>query len=225
MSLYDKINNIYFINLEKSTDRKKHIINNLKTYFPDKKIIRFDAVDSEDIKKYFLSYVKRLNMINSKTMYNVFGCYFSHLCLLKYLSLTNKNNDKFSLIFEDDSEIDFNFINLLKQNSKFPDDFNVILGVQLKKNKLKNNITYVKNNYKYLLNKIDDDIKPYIYGTSIVIYNNNKLNYIYNKLLENIINKSHKEIDMCLIYYIQNVYFFNINLLISNKYTKNSTIY
>ena len=45
-----------------------------------------------------------------------------------------------------------------------------------------------------------------LYGTSIVLYNNNKLEYIYDKLLKNIIKK-YKEIDIYVIHFLENIFF------------------
>jgi|TARA_R110002074_G_scaffold214997_3_gene384899 GR25 family glycosyltransferase involved in LPS biosynthesis len=216
MSIYDNIDNIYYINLYKSNDRLQHISNHLKKYFKDKNIIRFNAVNNNDVTKYF-------NNINeSKSSY---GCYLSHMCILKYLiNLKSKNKlkTKYSIVFEDDAEIDNKFINILK-NIELSDDFNIILGLNYKKNKYKNYGEFISNHDKDI-NFIHDGIKCSLYGTSIVLYNNNKLEYIYGKLLENIIKKYKKEIDIYIIHFIKNTFFFNTELLKGNKFSKNSTI-
>ena len=216
MSIYDNIDNIYNINLYKSNDRLQHISNHLKKYFKDKNIIRFNAVNNNDVTKYF-------NNINeSKSSY---GCYLSHMCILKYLiNLKSKNKlkTKYSIVFEDDAEIDNKFINILK-NIELSDDFNIILGLNYKKNKYKNYGEFISNHDKDI-NFIHDGIKCSLYGTSIVLYNNNKLEYIYGKLLENIIKKYKKEIDIYIIHFIKNTFFFNTELLKGNKFSKNSTI-
>lgn len=216
MSIYDNIDNIYYINLYKSNDRLQHISNHLKKYFKDKNIIRFNAVNNNDVTKYF-------NNINeSKSSY---GCYLSHMCILKYLiNLKSKNKlkTKYSIVFEDDAEIDNKFINILK-NIELLDDFNIILGLNYKKNKYKNYGEFISNHDKDI-NFIHDGIKCSLYGTSIVLYNNNKLEYIYGKLLENIIKKYKKEIDIYIIHFIKNTFFFNTELLKGNKFSKNSTI-
>ena len=200
MSIYDNIDNIYYINLYKSNDRLQHISNHLKKYFKDKNIIRFNAVNNNDVTKYF-------NNINeSKSSY---GCYLSHMCILKYLiNLKSKNKlkTKYSIVFEDDAEIDNKFINILK-NIELLDDFNIILGLNYKKNKYKNYGEFISNHDKDI-NFIHDGIKCSLYGTSIVLYNNNKLEYIYGKLLENIIKKYKKEIDIYIIHFIKNTFFF-----------------
>ena len=216
MSIYDNIDNIYYINLYKSNDRLQHISNHLKKYFKDKNIIRFNAVNNNDVTKYF-------NNINeSKSSY---GCYLSHMCIFKYLiNLKSKNKlkTKYSIVFEDDAEIDNKFINILK-NIELLDDFNIILGLNYKKNKYKNYGEFISNHDKDI-NFIHDGIKCSLYGTSIVLYNNNKLEYIYGKLLENIIKKYKKEIDIYIIHFIKNTFFFNTELLKGNKFSKNSTI-
>ena len=217
MSIYDNINNIYYINLDKSKDRLQHISNHLKKYFSDKNIIRFDAVNNNDVNKYFYNNINELQ--------SSYGCYLSHMCILKYLiNLKSKNKlkTKYSIVFEDDAEIDDKFINMLKNTELF-ENFNIILGLNYKKNKYKNYEGFISNHDKDI-NFIHDGIKCSLYGTSIVLYNNNKLEYIYDKLLENIIKKYKKEIDIYIIHFLENIFFFNTELLKENKYSKNSTI-
>lgn len=75
--------NLYYINLKHRTDRKKHILKQLKMiHYPNNKIIRIDAIKNS----------------NGAT-----GCGLSHIKALKLALQQNKMND-YVIIMEDDFE-------------------------------------------------------------------------------------------------------------------------
>lgn len=230
-SLYDNIDGVFYINLKNQKKRKQNIENNLYKMFIDKKILKFNAVDYKDIFKYklhFNIYLKK--NISDTYSYNSFvksyAAYYSHLCILKKLiEIKNKTkNNKLYIIFEDDTEITNDFIHELKSfNINKLKNWNIIMGANIKYYDDKNILNH-KKKYNEFINLVDTNNK--LYGASILIYNYNNLEYMYNKLLYNIIypfNLSYYFIDMYLLR-MNNVYIFNIKHLKENKFKYNSCI-
>ena len=220
MNIYDNIDKIYFINLEYRKDRCSYIQNHLQTYFPDKSIEKFNAILPQEAKQY--PFVKSICKDSSKVEKypGIIGCYCSHLCLLKRLYHTYKNNskDKFVLIFEDDTYFDDTFINILKKPFTL-NNWNILLGINPSCNIKDKPIHKISDYIKQIPQK--NVKKPHLFGTNVVIYNLNNIDKIYKQLL--LIDKI-KEIDYIYIYLMQDTYFFNTNYIQENKEISKSDI-
>ena len=96
----DGIDVIYWINLDRAKERKKHMENIFKDeIFKNKKIIRIKAFDYK--KKNLDDYIKTTAFRITEPEY---ACLLSHLETIRIFSKTNYEN---ALIFEDDLSIDY----------------------------------------------------------------------------------------------------------------------
>jgi GR25 family glycosyltransferase involved in LPS biosynthesis len=167
----DGIDVIYWINLDRSTDRRKHMENMFKDpVFNGKKIIRIKAVDgkSADIDNILNDNFENMNPELTKAEY---ACTLSHInAIRKFL----KSDDKIALILEDDTTLDFKpyWKKTLHQIMKeAPNDWDII---QL--NYISSDIpkeTYTKNINTY-------------YGTGSYILNKNNINKIISNKYVNL---------------------------------------
>ncbi len=125
----NKINNYYYINLDRHHDRKKY----METQFQNHKlnINRFKAFDKKLINPAYLDDLEKKNIILSKTQIKnkkkegSLACLISHTNLWKKIYSEKKGN--ISLIFEDDCQILPNFqnkLNIALQNA--PEDWDMI---------------------------------------------------------------------------------------------------
>ena len=123
----DGVDIIYYINLERSKDRKKHMETKFfkDSVFHNKKIVRFNAVDYKkvDVYKKFTtdSHINLFRVTKSE-----YACLLSHLDVIRKFS---KTNYKHALIFEDDLElIDKNYWNEPIKNviENVPKDYDII---------------------------------------------------------------------------------------------------
>jgi len=121
----NKINKIYYINLDHRLDRKNHI-ENVLSKIDINNIERFNAVklNKHDLNhknaiyyKYFKRGIVRFKQyLNSRKFYDlkkgvgVYGCYLSHYFLLQDIQRKFKKNE-LVLILEDDADFDQNLIN------------------------------------------------------------------------------------------------------------------
>jgi GR25 family glycosyltransferase involved in LPS biosynthesis len=123
----NKINKIYYINLDRRPDRNKHFIDQcLKFKFNMDNVIRFKGIDgltytfSEDEEKMF----KNADFINTDAKTKIMGNQLSHYYILKEMI---KNKYDYIIIFQDDVILrdDFNSqINKLLKN--IPHDAEII---------------------------------------------------------------------------------------------------
>lgn len=209
MNVYDNIYKIYFINMKKRTDRYNYIISLLNKYFENIPIERFEAIEPDDTYSY--NFIKNKMDNSNNIIYKhpgIIGCYASHLCLLKKIYHEHMPG-KFILIFEDDTEFNDTFINQLKLPLTI-DNWNILLGINPSCNITKNNI-----------NSLDDFKDKHIFGTNVVIYNINNIDFIYKKILN--IDKIY-DYDFMLKDNIPNIYFYNTDYIKENKLTKKSDI-
>jgi GR25 family glycosyltransferase involved in LPS biosynthesis len=98
----DGIDIIYYINLERSKDRKRHMEKFFKdSVFHNKKIVRFNAIDYKKVDVY-----KKIKTNSIANIFRVtkpeYACLLSHLEVIRKFS---KTNYKHALIFEDDLEL------------------------------------------------------------------------------------------------------------------------
>ena len=150
---------IYFINMDKSKDRLKHMNNQLSKH---KLIgIRFEGVDGKKLNlnsnnyKYFLKNIKN-HFIKRPDRIGHLGCFLSHL------GIYNKfiNSDKeYCLILEDDCSIsNVNFKKNLNNSIKYLKNNDIVLlGYHIDKDwnlkhKYKNKDLYLKNGIIYNIN-------------------------------------------------------------------------
>ena len=135
--------NFYWINMERSIERRKHMY-----YLFSKHLIynyRINAYDGNKIQEY--------NDINYSSSNNIskyeYCCIFSHL---KAIKTSYENNDKISIICEDDLYINYkeNLINSLKNIiENAPNDWKII-KVNYNKNNLNCFIEWNENNISQL---------------------------------------------------------------------------
>jgi len=100
-----KIDSVYWINMDKSTDRKKHMIKELKDpLFSGMKKYRVKGVDGDkkDIIPYLNSKIENINL--NKYPPNIYACLLSHLNTILKFSKSNNNN---AIIFEDDMSLEY----------------------------------------------------------------------------------------------------------------------
>jgi len=168
--MLDYIEQIYFINLKKRTDRRAHILNELSKIF-----------DKDDKR------IKDIGGIEHKN--GGYGCTLSHA---KVIQDAIENNYKHILIFEDDFELIVKpelFIKQLKYIIKFDPNYNVfMLNFNHRKPpiKINNNISkcirtqtascYLVNcNYfEQLFNNFNEAIQGQIKTSNMVKYMNDK---------------------------------------------------
>tara|TARA_A100001015_G_C14890431_1_gene672182 strand:- start:106 stop:843 length:738 start_codon:yes stop_codon:yes gene_type:complete len=108
---------VYFINLDRSKDRRKHIESNLRKLGVDAE--RVSAIDGKTLTKEYISEVydeqKCLKKHRKKLIPNEIGCALSHLKIYKKIV---KNNLDGAIILEDDVKLDHRFIHAIKQIEK-----------------------------------------------------------------------------------------------------------
>ena len=175
---YNEIIDIYIINLKNRTDKKQYIINQLnKLNILHYKFFDAYKIKKEDLHNYsFIKPEKFLNHLNINYVIGSAGCKISHYELIKSI----QENNKYSLILEDDVVLEYNFIDYifcaLKQLKNKEFDL-LYLGCNLTEN----------NNYLFSNNLLS--VKYPKTTTAYLIQNYNK-----NKIL-NIIEDSNNEID------------------------------
>lgn len=98
----DGIDIIYYINLERSKDRKKHMEKVFKdNVFHNKKIVRFNAIDHKKVDIY--KKLKTNSIVNLIRLTKPeYACLLSHLEVIRKFS---KTNYEYAVIFEDDLEL------------------------------------------------------------------------------------------------------------------------
>jgi glycosyl transferase, family 25 len=108
---------VYFINLDRSQDRRKHIESNLRKLGVDAE--RVSAIDGKTLTKEYISEVynekKCLKKHRKKLTPNEIGCALSHLKIYKNIV---KNNLDGAMILEDDVKLDNRFVSAIKQIEK-----------------------------------------------------------------------------------------------------------
>ena len=141
----NKIDKVYYINLDKRRDRNTYFINQCRQHeLPFSKIQRFQAIDgltfnfSEDIYRMFancdyfrtLKHYREINM--DEKNYNIaegltkriMGNQLSHYTILN--DIVNKNYE-FSIVFQDDSKLNNNFVEYIDNLiENFPEDTEIM---------------------------------------------------------------------------------------------------
>lgn len=159
----------YVIHMENSLERKENI--NLMQNKLQKHINIFNAIDGNNIKN-INDYDSEINYTMKTINKNIIGCYLSHYLLIKQLINNNINND-YTVIFEDDFNINYDNLdgiikNIISQVSDFDIIFLGALNSHIKLNlKLYNNI--------YITNHV-------LWGTHALLFNNKSLQKIFNEL-------------------------------------------
>lgn len=154
---------IYWINLDRSPDRRKRMKKMFKDpVFQGKKIIRISAVDGKapDIDQVLNANFQ--GMQPEKYENTIYACTLSHINAIRDFK---KSNDKVALIMEDDSTLEFK--KYWKKTTKqimdeAPSDWDIIQLTYTIIDKIPKKI-YTKNNRKY-------------YGTGAYIINKNNIN-------------------------------------------------
>ena len=108
----EKLDMIYFINLNRREDRKNHFLNEcIKENIPMNKVCRIEAIDGLQYKFHSneLSMFSNANFLHSPDIIikKLMGNQLSHYYLLKEII---KENQEFSMIFQDDAVLIPNFM-------------------------------------------------------------------------------------------------------------------
>ena len=166
---FDTINIIYWINLNRSTDRKNNMIELLKK-LPVKNE-RISAIDGKNISTEILM---SNFIINDKNYTNIeYACLLSHLNAIKTFSETNY---EYALILEDDMTLEFvkywnkKISDIINQA---PKDWEILL------------LTYTTNNKIYNTEKLYILTDNVLYGAGAYIINNKSAKKIINMIYNN----------------------------------------
>lgn len=182
-SHFDNFFNIYIINLKHRIDKNKYMTDQMDKLMVSK-FQFFDGIKitKDKLNNYnFIKPEKFLNNLNINYVLNSSGCKISHYQLINKL----KDNDKYTIILEDDVVLEFNFrdyiLTSLKQLIDNDIDFDILyLGCNLDN---KNDAHLISSNVLKIKNAKTT--------TAYIINNRNK-----NKIL-NAIDNSFNEIDNC----------------------------
>ena len=164
------INKIYYINLDRRTDRYEHINNELKKINYTGPIERISAIDGKTLNINNLPNTLITNDGKNDALDKNKGLYYiltpgATGCALSHLNIYNKiideiNDDNYVLILEDDITIDNNFMNKLNDYiNKMPQFDILFLGYHMHSNSEENkNKVYGKPGkiwglFGYLINK------------------------------------------------------------------------
>lgn len=178
-NIYNNLIDIYIINLKNRTDKKIYMINEMNKHLINKyKFFNGIKINKNQIKEFdFIKPEKFLNNLNINYVLNSSGCKISHYNLIKSLI----NNNKYTLILEDDVVLEKNFYFHIIHSLKYITNFDILyLGCNL------NN----KDDAHLVSNNILKVLKPKT-TTAYLIKNSNKNNIL--KTIEN----SDNEIDNC----------------------------
>jgi GR25 family glycosyltransferase involved in LPS biosynthesis len=164
----DGIDVIYWINLNRAKDRKKHMENIFKDeIFKNKKIIRIKAIDykKKNLTKYFTS--SSISLTEPE-----YACLLSHLETIRIFSESNYEN---ALIFEDDLSIDYKkyWTKTLKQiMDEAPKDWEILKLFSFHEcNEYKNEYTEWSKSIKHGYNKYNKLRTEADWGTPSYIIN------------------------------------------------------
>ena len=125
----DKIDCIYFINLERRTDRKIHFIEQcLREHIPTEKICRIQAIDgiTHPFSRLELSMFSKADFLLNPDpiVKKIIGNQLSHYYLLKEIV---RSGEKIVIVFQDDAVLIPNFINHIENIvSNIPEDAELI---------------------------------------------------------------------------------------------------
>jgi GR25 family glycosyltransferase involved in LPS biosynthesis len=185
----DCIDIIYWINLERSEDRRKNMSNILdKINIHNERINAFDGKSLSDEQVY-----SRFENYNIKSHTKIeFACLLSHLETIRKFS---ESNYEIALIFEDDLSLEYvkfwkkSICNIIKNA---PQDWEIIMLNYVSLNELKQDYTFNTNGYisclqAYLINnKSAKKFINQIYKNNKYVLDKNKYqtadNYIYGSL-------------------------------------------
>lgn len=171
LNQFDTFIDYYVIHLQKSLDRKQNI--ELMKQVLNQEIKVYNAIDASIVD------IQSINEFDKNIIFNFnytypgeWGCYLSHLLLIKSLLNTPFN---YTVIFEDDfyitnSNLNWDIIEIL---NKITDNYDIIFLTNLNDNhgnNYKDNIYYV-------------DAQSELWGTHGYLINNKNINKIYNCLL------------------------------------------
>jgi len=219
-SFYNKIDCIYYINLEHRPQRNIYIKNLLTKYFSDKKIIRINGINNtlDSFNNYKNKNFNRIHVQyidnNKLAKPGMLGCYLSHYFILKKISndikKTSYKKYKYFLVFEDDCVFDQSFINFLKNdiNDYLPYQWK-LLRPNFGKESTDDAINkYFYNSYKrYKIDKFNG--WNYYWGTHMNIYNGRYIDEIINLLdntyIADIDNLFNKTLDMSFTFKKKNM--------------------
>ena len=185
--------NMYYINMNKSVERKSRFLDRMSK-FNNYNIIRINAIIPDDLYKYKINIPKHCKSMHDKEI----SCLLSHF---KAIQTSYNNNDKYSIIAEDDMIIEKN-INWEYFISILPKDWEIIQLYYFK-------VKYINNNQFKDLQKQKFLIKTNNNLPSAAAYLVNKKGM--QKILQHINNNNinllnHK--NFCLADF---VVFYNIN--------------
>jgi len=187
---YNNIIDIIIINLKNRSDKKLYMINQMnKLNIINYKFFDAFKLSKEQLNNYdFIKSESFLNNLNINYVLGASGCKISHYELIKNL----ENNNKFTLILEDDVVLETNFLNYIFTALKqlYEKKFDLLyLGCNLHEQKdnylISDNILSVKNpktTSSYIIqncnkNKIIDTIKDSTNEIDEVYSNSNLIKY------------------------------------------------
>ena len=185
--------NMYYINMNKSVERKSRYLDRMSK-FNNYNIIRINAIIPEDLYKYKINIPRHCMSMHDKEI----SCLLSHF---KAIQTSYNNNDKYSIIAEDDMIIEQN-INWEYFISILPKDWEIIQLYYFKTKFLNN------NQFKYLqkqnfLIKTNNNLP----SAAVYLINKKGMKNILQSINNNNINLlNHK--NFCLADF---VVFYNIN--------------
>ncbi len=159
----------YVIHMINSIERKQNI--NLMESKLKKCINIFNAIDGNNITN-INDYDSELKCTIKTINKNLLGCYLSHYLLIKQL-INNNINDNYTVIFEDDFNINYdNLDGIIKNIISSVTEFDIIfLGLLNSKPDI--NIKLYNNIY---------NTTHVLWGTHALLFNNKSLHKIYNEL-------------------------------------------
>lgn len=162
--------NYFVIHMLNSNERKENI--KLMQNKLQKPINIFNAIDGKTIKNIY-DYDPELNNTINTINNNILGCYLSHFLLIKQL-INNNISDNYTVVFEDDFNINYNNLDgIIKNIILQVSDFDIIfLGIHNRN--LNINIKLYNNIYT---------TTHTLYGTHALLINNKSLQKIYDELI------------------------------------------
>ncbi len=153
----DEINIIYWINLDRSENRRNYMINNVLNYIdiPNERIIAVDGKNETD-KNIYNNFISDTHFVQTKSEY---ACLLSHLNTIKKFS---ESEHQLALILEDDVTLEYAYLwnkKISEIINNAPKDWDIImLNYIFVKKKLELDYTYNLNGtiysaQAYLINK------------------------------------------------------------------------
>ena len=185
----DGLDVIYYINLDRSVDRRNHMERIFEnSVFDDIKVVRFPAYDgkNEDMKKYFT--IENIGSIDNTKITNIeYACTMSHLYAIKQFS---ESSHDIALICEDDITLEYKkyWKKTIKEIiNEMPSDWEII---QVAINPIDYGIfeKLEKNGYVLNINSINNPAYTAFSTTAYIINKNSAKKLIKHTYKNNVFN-------------------------------------